>query len=64
MGYHLPGWLSYDRPIRIQEDIMKKIKLTDDEVSALIYILIEFRNELIREERTTDLVDEIIMKLS
>jgi hypothetical protein len=43
---------------------MKKIKLTDDEVSALIYILIEFRNELIREERTTDLVDEIIMKLS
>ena len=43
---------------------MKKIKLTDDEVSALIYILIEFRNELIREERTTELVDEIIMKLS
>ena len=43
---------------------MKKIKLTDDEVGALIYILIEFRNELIREERTTDLVDEIIMKLS
>ena len=43
---------------------MKKIKFTDEEVRALMYILIEFRNELIQEGRTTDLVDEIILKLS
>ena len=40
-----------------------KIKLTYDEVRVLVYALNELRNALIAENRYTDAVDEILVKL-
>lgn len=40
-----------------------KIKLTYDEVRVLVYALNELRNTLIAENRYTDAVDEILVKL-
>jgi hypothetical protein len=40
-----------------------KIRFDDNEVSILIYALNELRNQLIREGRYTDAVDELILKL-
>ena len=41
-----------------------KIRFDDNEVSILIYALNELRNQLIREGRYTDAVDELIIKLA
>lgn len=41
-----------------------KIRFDDNEVSILIYALNELRNQLIREGRYTDAVDELILKLA
>jgi len=45
---------------------MKKIKIRfdDNEVSILIYALNELRNQMIREERYTDAVDDLILRLA
>ncbi|MDO4176690.1 MAG: hypothetical protein Q4D99_04350 [Bacillota bacterium] len=40
-----------------------KLKLTYDEIRVLIYALNELRNNLIEENRYTDAVDEILVKL-
>lgn len=40
-----------------------KIRFDDNEVSIMIYALNELRNQLIREERYTDAVDDLILKL-
>lgn len=40
-----------------------KLKLTHDEVRVLLYALNELRNQLIAENRYTDAVDELILKL-
>ena len=40
-----------------------KIRFNDNEVSIMIYALNELRNQLIREGRYTDAVDELILKL-
>lgn len=40
-----------------------KLKLTHDEVRVLLYALNELRNQLIAENRYTDSVDELILKL-
>lgn len=40
-----------------------KLKLTYDEVRVLVYALNELRNTLIAENRYTDAVDEILIKL-
>ena len=40
-----------------------KIRFDDNEVSILIYALNELRNQLIREGRYTDAVDELMIKL-
>lgn len=40
-----------------------KLKLTYDEVRILVYALNELRNTLIAENRYTDAVDEILVKL-
>ena len=40
-----------------------KLKLTHDEVRVLVYALNELRNTLIAENRYTDAVDEILLKL-
>lgn len=40
-----------------------KLKLTYDEVRILVYALNELRNSLIAEDRYTDAVDEILIKL-
>lgn len=40
-----------------------KLKLTYDEVRVLVYALNELRNTLIAENRYTDAVDEILVKL-
>lgn len=40
-----------------------KIRFDDNEISILIYALNELRNQLIREGRYTDAVDELILKL-
>ena len=41
-----------------------KIRFDDNEVSILIYALNELRNQLIREGRYTDAVDELILRLA
>lgn len=40
-----------------------KLKLTYDEVRVLVYALNELKNTLIAENRYTDAVDEILVKL-
>lgn len=40
-----------------------KLKLTMDEIKVLVYALNELRNNLIAEDRYTDAVDEILVKL-
>lgn len=40
-----------------------KLKLTHDEVRVLVYALNELRNTLIAENRYTDAVDEILVRL-
>ena len=40
-----------------------KLKLTHDEVRILVYALNELRNSLIAENRDTDAVDDILIKL-
>ena len=40
-----------------------KLKLTYDEVRVLVFALNELRNQLIQENRYTDVVDELLMKL-
>jgi len=41
---------------------MTKYKLTYDETRIIIMSLIELKNQLIREERYTDAVDELLIK--
>jgi len=41
----------------------KKFKFDDYEIRILILALNELRNKLIREERYTDAVDELMVKL-
>ena len=43
---------------------MKKVKLTYDEIRALLLILNDFRNKLIEEDRNTAIVDDIICKIT
>lgn len=40
-----------------------KLKLTYDEIKVLIFALNELRNNLIAENRYTDAVDDILVKL-
>ena len=40
-----------------------KLRLTHDEVRILVYALNELRNSLIAENRYTDAVDDILIKL-
>lgn len=42
---------------------MKKYKLDDYEINIIIKALVELRNQLIRENRYTDVIDELISKL-
>ena len=42
----------------------RKIKFEDDEIRVLIIALIELRNKLIEDDRYTDAVDDLIIKLS
>ena len=44
--------------------LKEKVKLTYDEKKIIIMGLIELRNQLIEEDRYTDAVDELIMKLT
>ena len=41
-----------------------RVSFTDDDIKILIYALNEWRNKLISEERYTDAVDEIMIKLA
>ena len=41
-----------------------RVSFTDDDIKILIYALNELRNKLISEERYTDAVDEIMIKLT
>ena len=50
--------------IKESEAVMKKrFKFDDYEIRILILALNELRNQLIREERYTDAVDELLVKL-
>lgn len=40
-----------------------RLKLTYDEIRVLVYALNELRNELIEENRYTDAVDDLLLKL-
>ena len=42
---------------------MKKLKFTYDEIQALMIVLTEFRNMLMEEDRSTDIIDDIMLKL-
>ena len=42
----------------------KKIKLDYDEKKVIIMALIDLRNKLIEEDRYTDRVDDLIIKLT
>lgn len=51
---------------RIKESevaMKKRFKFDDYEIRILILALNELRNQLIREERHTDAVDELLIKL-
>ena len=51
---------------RIKESevaMKKRFKFDDYEIRVLILALNELRNQLIREERYTDAVDELLIKL-
>ena len=51
---------------RIKESevaMKKRFKFDDYEIRILILALNELRNQLIREERCTDAVDELLIKL-
>ena len=51
---------------RIKESevaMKKRFKFDDYEIRILILALNELRNQLIREERYTDAVDELLVKL-
>lgn len=41
----------------------RKIKFDDYEVNIIIRALVELRNQLISENRYTDAVDELLLKL-
>ena len=43
--------------------VKRKFKFDDYEIRILILALNELRNQLIREERYTDAVDELLIKL-
>ena len=43
--------------------LKKKFKFDDYEIRILILALNELRNQLIREDRYTDAVDELMIKL-
>ena len=52
------------RYVHRRENAMKKrFKFDDYEIRILILALNELRNQLIREERYTDAVDELLIKL-
>ena len=53
--------LRYDH--RKEIAMKKRFKFDDYEIRILILALNELRNQLIREERYTDAVDELIIKL-
>lgn len=40
-----------------------KIKMTPDEIKVMVYALNELRNRLIEENRYTDAVDDLLLKL-
>lgn len=42
---------------------MKKYKLDDYEINIIIKALVELRNQLIKEGRYTDSVNELLIKL-
>jgi len=42
----------------------KRFKFDDYEINIIILALIELRNRLIEEDRYTDAVDELIIKMS
>lgn len=42
---------------------MRKIKFDEYEINILFYALNELRNQLIREGRYTDAVDELILRI-
>lgn len=41
----------------------RKLKLDDYEVNIIIRALVELRNQLIAENRYTDAVDELLLKI-
>lgn len=45
------------------DDMKTKYKFNGYEVGIIINVLIELRNQLIREGRYTDAVDELLIKL-
>lgn len=40
-----------------------KLELSDEEVKIILYSLTDFRNNLLNEEKSTDPVNEVILKL-
>ena len=40
-----------------------KIKMTPDEIKVMVYTLNELRNRLIEENKYTDAVDDLLLKL-
>ena len=40
-----------------------KLKMTPEEIKIIVYALNELRNKLIEEDRYTDAVDDLLLKL-
>ncbi len=45
-----------------KSDIYKKVKLTGEEYSIILKLLIDARNERIKEQKVTDDIDSIIIE--
>ena len=64
---HLPRWILYDTLSEKEENEMFKKKyyvyMTYEEKQILIESLIDMKNELIRQGRYTDPVDELLIKI-
>ena len=40
-----------------------KLKMTQEEIKIMVYVLNELRNKLIEEDRYTDAVDDLLLRL-
>ena len=45
------------------KEIIKILEINEDEIGIIVNALTEFRNSLIREDKITEPVDDVLMKI-